>query len=103
MVSLKNRYNNPWILSLKDYIAITFLSFFFFAGYQALSNPQALALVQSLIIPLGLILTCYFTQEGLTMYYMQQSGTNPYQQAAIVPVKCTSLSGLEQNQKGDDF
>ena len=60
------KYDGP---SFKDTIAGTFVAFFLYYSWRALTSEKALNLVQVLIPPLSIILTGYFGQEALAYYY----------------------------------
>ena len=69
-----SHFNNPWQFSFKGVLAIMFTGTFLYFCYRALINKDALALVQTMIPLIGIILGGYFVQEGAAMWLTRSQG-----------------------------
>lgn len=61
-------WSRPLDLSFKDVLAITFSGTFLYFAWHAMSNKDALAVVQTLVPLVGIILGGYFVQESATIW-----------------------------------
>lgn len=77
---MKNFFSRPYEFSFKDLLAVGFSGTFLFFCWRALNNKDALAVVQTLVPLLGIILGGYFVQESAAMWFQRSQGINPYQQ-----------------------
>jgi hypothetical protein len=68
VILLKNFFSRPYEFSFKDLLAAVFCGVFLYFGWQALKSESALAVVQTLVPLLGIILGGYFVQESATIW-----------------------------------
>ncbi len=64
-------WSRPFELSFKDVLAIAFSSTFLYFCWHAMSSKDALAVVQTLIPLMGIILGGYFVQESATIWFQR--------------------------------
>ena len=69
MKSMKDFFSRPFEFSFKDLLAISFSGTFLYLSWQALNNENALAVVQTLIPVISIILGGYFVQESATIWF----------------------------------
>lgn len=74
-------WGRPFEISFKDVLAIVFSGTFLYFCYAALHSKDALALVQTLIPPISIILGGYFVQESAAIWFQRSQGVSPYQQS----------------------
>jgi hypothetical protein len=65
---MKDFFSRPLEFSFKDLLALGFSGTFLFFCWRALENESALAVVQTLVPLLGIILGGYFVQESATIW-----------------------------------
>lgn len=66
---MRDFFSRPHEFSFKDLLAVGFSGTFLFFCYRALSSKDALAVVQTLVPLLGIILGGYFVQESATIWF----------------------------------
>jgi len=69
-------WSRPLELSFKDVLAVAFSGTFLFFCWRATGNKDALAVVQTLVPLLGIILGGYFVQESATIWLSRTQSTN---------------------------
>jgi len=103
-----NFFNQPYKFSFKDMVALMFIGAFLFFCLKALHDNQVLELVKTLVSLIGIILGGYFVQEGASMYFTRNLGTNTTQQqyygtekvAAVSSVPVSDPVQVEQGEAG---
>lgn len=78
---MKNFFSRPYEFSFKDLLAVGFSGTFLFFAWKALGSKDALAVVQTLIPLMGIILGGYFVQEASSIWLnrsqrVQQQSSN---------------------------
>lgn len=66
---MKDFFSRPFEFSFKDLLAVGFSGTFLFFCWRALESESALAVVQTLVPLLGIILGGYFVQEASTIWF----------------------------------
>jgi ABC-type enterochelin transport system permease subunit len=66
---MRDFFSRPHELSFKDVLAIAFSSTFLYFCWRALNSRDALAVVQTLVPLIGIILGGYFVQESATIWF----------------------------------
>lgn len=74
-------WSRPLEISFKDVLAIAFSGTFLYFCWKAMSSKDALAVVQTLIPLMGIILGGYFVQESATIWF-NRSQNVPQEQAS---------------------
>jgi hypothetical protein len=83
---MKNFFSRPYEFSFKDLLAIGFSGTFLFFCWRALESESALAVVQTLVPLLGIILGGYFVQEASSIWFNRSQQTRIIkQQTEIAP------------------
>ncbi|MCL6611166.1 MAG: hypothetical protein K6T66_06475 [Peptococcaceae bacterium] len=77
---MKNFFSRPYEFSFKDLLAVGFSGTFLFFCWKALSSKDALAVVQTLVPLLGIILGGYFVQESATIWFNRSQRVQTIQQ-----------------------
>lgn len=66
---MKNFFSRPFEFSFKDLLAVGFSGTFLFFCWRALGSKDALAVVQTLVPLLGIILGGYFVHEASSIWF----------------------------------
>ncbi|MFZ5687863.1 MAG: hypothetical protein ACOY9Y_06685 [Bacillota bacterium] len=93
-------FSRPHEFSFKDLLAIVFSGSFLYFCLKATGSKEALAVVQSLVPLVGIILGGYFVQESAAMWMQRSQGpqTNSSYYNQSVPIGGDSVGTSDRGE-----